>query len=67
MYPINSKWTQISYKEFNDVKIEQVSNIKFLGAVINENLNWLSHANHLLPKMSSGIYSIKVLQNQKMY
>ena len=40
-------------------KIEKVSQVKFLGVVIDENLNWAGHINYLQNKLKLSIVMIK--------
>ena len=47
--------------ENRDVK--QVSYTKFLGVIIDENLDWNMHIKHVLLKLASGIYSIHATKN----
>ncbi len=43
----------------NDKKLKKVQNTKFLGVIIDEQLNWEEHLNHLVSKLNSSIVSIK--------
>ena len=40
-------------------KIKQVDKVKFLGVVIDENLNWEEHVKHMTRKLNSSIVMIK--------
>lgn len=52
----------------NDVEIERVSEIKFLGVIIDNKLCWKPHITYIKAKMSKSIailYKVKDLLNQK--
>ena len=40
-------------------KLKKVDKVKFLGVIIDENLNWESHIDHLTQKLNSSIVMIK--------
>ena len=44
-------------------KIKRVNEIKFLGVVIDENLNWNSHINKLLKKLSCSTGVLNLIKN----
>lgn len=44
----------------NGKEIKRVTYTKFLGAFIDELLNWNMHVNHLLLKLASGLYSLNM-------
>ena len=45
---------EVSYELFyNDHKIERVEEIRFLGVIINESLNWGSHIDKVIRKLAS--------------
>jgi hypothetical protein len=46
-----------------NMDIKQVSHTKFLGVIIDEYLDWNMHIKHLLTKLASGIYSLKMAKN----
>lgn len=41
--------------QINDIEIERVSNFNFLGTIVNENLSWKPHADHISNKISKYI------------
>ena len=47
--------------EKRDVK--RVNHTKFLGVIIDENLDWNMQIKHVLVKLASGIYSINATKN----
>ena len=53
--PNNHK--NLSLKINNEI-INQVSKIKFLGMIIDENFTWLEHINYCSNKLSSGLFAI---------
>ena len=46
----------------NGVSVTQVYSIKFLGILIDI-LSWEDHVKHVISKISSGLYSIRIMQN----
>jgi hypothetical protein len=46
---------QIPYK---DKEIKQITNIKFLGLEIDQCLNWKTHTEQLIPRLSSACYAV---------
>jgi hypothetical protein len=40
-------------------EINQVEHTKFLGLIIDENLSWDNHINHVVNKMSAGLYAMR--------
>ncbi len=52
----------LSLRMENEI-LEQVSNTKFLGLYIDEQLTWSKHIEHCKKKMSSGIYAINMSKN----
>ena len=49
--------------KINDMTIERVKYIKFLGVIIDENLQWDFQAKHVVTKMMAGNYSINMIKN----
>ncbi len=47
----------------NDLPIERVSKVKFLGLIINNCLNWNDHIHHVKGKISSGIYALNTVKH----
>uniref|UniRef100_A0A1B6EPZ8 Reverse transcriptase domain-containing protein n=1 Tax=Cuerna arida TaxID=1464854 RepID=A0A1B6EPZ8_9HEMI len=45
--------------ENNSLKVQTSSSTKFLGIIVDENLNWLNHVEHLLKKLASALYVIR--------
>lgn len=39
--------------------LNQVEETKFLGLIIDENLSWAEHINHVIRKTSSGLYALR--------
>ncbi len=44
-----------------DDSVSVVDNVKFLGLVLDNNLNWKAHVRELTPKLNSACYAIKKL------
>ena len=40
---------------FGDLEVERVTNIKFLGVILSESLNWTDHMNYILSKVNKNI------------
>lgn len=58
----------ISKLMINEVEIERVSTIKFLGVVIDNNLNWKPHISYIKNKISKSVailYKVKDFLNEK--
>ena len=49
--------------QLNGKKIKRVSCIKFLGVIIDENLNWWAHREYLLKKLNQCIGAIKRIKS----
>ena len=49
--------------ELGGIRIDKVQNVKFLGIMINEFLDWELQIKHVLTKMISGNYSISMVKN----
>ena len=47
----------------NGVTINQVHDVKFLGVYLDDHMSWNRHVNHVISQISSGICSMKVVQN----
>ena len=45
--------------KLGDQKLKKVDKIKFLGVIIDENLNWEEHVEHMIKKLNSSIVMIK--------
>lgn len=45
--------------KINDQQIKHVDKIKFLGLMLDKNLTWNSHIQHINNKISSGLYALK--------
>ena len=45
--------------KLGDQKLKKVDKIKFLGVIIDENLNWEEHVEHVIKKLNSSIVIIK--------
>ena len=41
--------------QFGDHEIERVTNIKFLGVILSDSLNWTDHMNYILSKINKNI------------
>ena len=54
----NVQNTQFDVK-INETSIEKVSNTKFLGVYIDENLNWVPHINHVCKKLRKSVGILK--------
>ena len=51
----NNKYqTPISIKNLNE-DIEQIDHIKFLGVILDENLAWNKHSQHIATKISKNL------------
>jgi hypothetical protein len=46
---------------FDNIVVNEVPEIKFLGIQIDDRLNWKSHMEYILPKLSSAIFVIRSL------
>ena len=46
---------------FDNIVISEVSELKFLGIQIDSNLNWKSHVEYIIPKLSSAVFVIRNL------
>jgi hypothetical protein len=53
--------TSLLAVSFGNVVMNEVSVIKFLGIQIDNKLNWKSHVEYILPKLSSAIFVIRSL------
>ena len=51
-------------KYIRDIKIERVTSVKFLGLIINDQLNWLEHIQYAKNKISK---SIGILDKVRIY
>lgn len=49
--------------QVNGRKIKQVTSIKFLGVILDENLNWWEHREYLLKKLNQCIGAIKRIKS----
>ena len=49
----------------NDIKLKQVVQTKFLGVTIDEKLSWITRANLILSKISSGTYALNRIKDVK--
>ena len=49
--------------EIGGKEIRNVRDTKFLGVVIDENLDWNSHVKHMLSKLTAGIHSLNMVKN----
>ena len=47
--------------KLGDQKLKKVDKIKFLGVIIDENLNWEEHVEHMIKKLNSSIVMIKCI------
>jgi hypothetical protein len=47
--------------KYSDFYFSNFPVIKFLGIQIDNNMNWKSHAEYILPKLSSAIFVIRSL------
>ncbi len=45
--------------EMDGTKIEELEKTKFLGLIVDSNLNWNDHVKSILKKISSGLYAVK--------
>ena len=53
---------------FGDHEIERVTNIKFLGVILNESLNWTDHLNYIVSKVNKNVgyfYKARRILDQK--
>ena len=49
--------------ELNDLTIKRETSIKFLGVIIDENLNWKEHVNYIALKISKSIGVFNILKH----
>ena len=49
---------------FADNHIIDLTNIKFLGLIIDEKLSWKGHIEHVLKKLSSACYAIRIVPSR---
>lgn len=47
----------------NNQKLNQVENNKFLGLIVDQNLSWDKHVDHVVNKMASGLYALRQMAN----
>ena len=52
--------------KFGNESLEQKSSVKFLGMLIDENLQWNFHFNNLNSKLGYAIYTLSKIRNQKL-
>ena len=53
---------------FGENEIERVTNIKFLGVILNESLNWTDHLNYIVSKINKNVgyfYKARRILDQK--
>ena len=48
---------------FNNKLVSNVSNITFLGILIDKSLFWKSHTDLLIPKLSAACYAIRTVHS----
>lgn len=58
----NRKQVNLSI-EIEQVQIDKINSIKFLGLLIDTNLNWNLHVDHILKKVSSGLFALKKMSS----
>jgi hypothetical protein len=46
---------------FDDKTIEEVETTKFLGLQIDSNLNWKTHIQYIIPKLSSACFAMRTV------
>ena len=69
--PDKTKYMLLSHKKsntsikllLNKKSISRVSNFKFLGVHIDENLSWATHLHHLKIKLGQGVYVLNRVKN----
>ena len=49
--------------ELNDLSIKRETSTKFLGVIIDENLNWKEHVNYIALKISKSIGVFNILKH----
>ena len=47
----------------DNVNIERKTNVKFLGLLIDDKLNWAEHINHIKSKLSKSLFVLRSLKN----
>lgn len=47
----------------NNIKIEIVEDIKFLGLKLDNKLNWNAHSEYLIPKLHSALFTLRYMSN----
>jgi hypothetical protein len=50
---------------FDDKTIEEVETTKFIGLQIDSNLNWKTHIQYIIPKLSSAYFAMTVTSIMK--
>ena len=51
----NTEYSKYQQLKFADTEIERVTNIKFLGVILTETLNWYDHMLYVCSKMNKSI------------
>jgi hypothetical protein len=49
--------------EYKNILIKEVTATNFLGMHIDTNMNWKKHIEHILPKLASVCYAMRILYN----
>ena len=49
----------LTWADLGDKKVKKVDHVKFLGVVIDDELNWEDHVKHLKTKVCAAIVIIK--------
>lgn len=58
LFKQKNKSVQIPRIQINRINIEQVVNIRYLGLILDENLNWKEHLHHVITKLSPMISAV---------
>jgi hypothetical protein len=48
-------------KEYVDKTIEEVETTKFIGLQVDSNLNWKTHIQYIIPKLSSACFAMRTV------
>ena len=53
------EYGSVNVLKLGNQKLKKVDKVKFLGVIIDENLNWEEHVDHMIKKLNSSIVMIK--------
>jgi hypothetical protein len=47
---------------YNNMQITAITNTKFLGILITDSLSWKTHADYIIPKLSTACYAMRIIK-----